>query len=295
MARSIKILSDFDGVWTNQGPEAQELIAWATRELCALRRIDAEEGQADMTRFLEVMRRSPVEHGWAPTGRISAYVDEDPLVEMSALCRLLGNADDPVALRYRQAVLAEGFESLEVFAETMFSAATEAFRRDHPPSLIDDARDCLAALHEIGAEVVVISNSSAGKIADWFRGVGVDAGEDPGHALRVRGSAAKWFVGDHDETLEVSGRTVHTNRPKYRAAIEAEAADVIIGDVFSLDLALPHAMRRAAEPSAPHTLVLRRHDHTPRWVLDDLAGGAIDHVVDGVHALPEIVRTLRRA
>jgi hypothetical protein len=67
----------------------------------------------------------------------------------------------------------------------------------------------------------------------------------------------------------------------------------VIGDVFSLDLALPHVMRTTAQRAAPRRLVLRRHDHTPSWILNDRAGGAIDEVVDGVGELAGIVRALR--
>lgn len=77
---------------------------------------------------------------------------------------------------------------------------------------------------------------------------------------------------------------------RYRAAIEEEDPDLVIGDVFSLDLALPHVMRREGNPAAPSKLILRRHPHTPRWVLDTRAGGAIDVVVDDVAELLGLVR-----
>ena len=67
----------------------------------------------------------------------------------------------------------------------------------------------------------------------------------------------------------------------------------MIGDVFSLDLALPHVMRQARE-IAPQ-LALRRHPHTPSWVLDSRADGAIDLVVEQLDGLVEPVRTLARS
>jgi hypothetical protein len=109
----------------------------------------------------------------------------------------------------------------------------------------------------------------------------------------VRGSAAKWQLGHTDEVLEIAGRPIFVDRPRYRDAIMAENPDVIIGDVFSLDLALPHVMRTSGHPTAPRRLVLRRHSHTPTWVLGNRAGGAIDHVVDHVGELADVVRALR--
>lgn len=148
-----------------------------------------------------------------------------------------------------------------------------------------------AALVEAGAEVVVVSNSSSEKIEGWFRETGV--GHGLSHALRVRGSAGKFILGATDEHLVLSGRRVCVDRPKYRAILAEERPDFVIGDVYSLDLALPHVMRRAGE-IAPR-LALRRHPHTPRWVLDSRADGAIDLVVDQLDGLVEPVRALARS
>ncbi len=293
MARRIKILSDFDGVWTNQRFEAADLLRHLVEQLAALTGQGVASVRNDVDRFTDAMRSAPHEHGWAPDGRISAYVDEDPLCESSALCRFLELSDLPRAQAYRRAVLG-AYESLAAFSEVCFREATEAFRRMHPPSIVPRAREHMLAILEVGADVVVVSNSDADKLATWLRAAGIDAGEGEGHRVRLRGAAAKWYLGPTDEAIEVGGRRVHVDRPRYRAAIEAERPDLIIGDVFSLDLALPHVMRRASHPCAPFRLALRRHEHTPAWVLADRAGGAIDHVVDGVQELPALVAALRR-
>jgi hypothetical protein len=54
----------------------------------------------------------------------------------------------------------------------------------------------------------------------------------------------------------------------------------VVGDVFSLDLALPEALRREGRPDAPRGLILRRHIHTPAWVLDAARGGPIDRLIE---------------
>lgn len=293
MPRPLKILSDFDGVWTNQGPEAEELDRFMASELAALSGWSVARVQEELARFGEQMQHAPHDHGWAPDGRISAYVDEDPLCRPSALCRLLEQSSDPQAAALREAVLAGGFDCMATFAERCFRRGTAAFRRVHPPCIVDDARAMLEQLFEAGAQVVIVSNSESEKIVGWLRAAGIDAGDDDTATVRVRGSAAKWQLGRTDDALAVAGRSIYVDRPRYREAIVAEDPDVIIGDVFSLDLALPHVMREAGDSAAPRRLALRRHDHTPRWVLDDRAGGAIDHVVDRVGALAEIVRALR--
>jgi hypothetical protein len=293
MHRPLKILSDFDGVWTNQGPEAAELDRFMASELATLSSWSFDRVQAELVRFSEQMLHTPDDHGWAPDGRISAYVDEDPLCRPSALCRLLETSSDPKAAILRDAVAAAGFDCMASFAERCFRQGTASFRKLHPPCIVDDAKAMLERLFEAGAQVVIISNSETEKIVGWLRAAGIDASDDESTAVRVRGSAAKWQLGSSDDAIDVAGRSVYVDRPRYREAIVAENPDVIIGDVFSLDLALPHVMRCSGDPSAPRRLALRRHPHTPRWVLDDRAGGAIDHVVDHVGDLADIVDALR--
>jgi len=292
--RPIKIVSDFDGVWTDQAGEAAAIRELLESELARTSGEPLARVQLDVEALAAIVRAEPHAHGWAPEGRITAYVDEDPLCESSAICRHLASADDERGRSYRESILAAGFADLGEFGDHCFHGGAAAFRRRHTAAIVAHARESLAAIHDAGAEVVVVSNSATEKLAAWFTIAQVDAGEGDGHAVRLRGSAAKWMI-DGDDTIDVGGRPIHVDRPRYRAAIEAEAPDIVIGDVFSLDLALPHVMRRAAQPAAPRRLVLRRHDHTPAWILRDRAGGAIDEIVDGVGDLVAIVRALRDA
>ena len=289
MGRPFKILSDFDGVWTNQGPEADVLLSWMIDRLVEYSGGDASSRRSEIDAIIKDMKATPAQHGWAPDGRISAFIDEDPLVVSSSLCRYIDATESETAQRYKSAVLTAGFDSLSAFSEHAYVQATAAYREAHPPCLVDDAAAKLAALHDAGADVVIISNSGADKISAWFQAAGVDAGPEPDRLLRVRGSAAKWWLGSGQDRIEVEGRSIFVDRPKYRTAIVDENPDLIIGDVFSLDLALPHVLRRDGVPEAPSQLALRAHAHTPSWVTEGRASGAIDHVVAGVEELPAIV------
>jgi phosphoglycolate phosphatase-like HAD superfamily hydrolase len=281
VASPFKILSDFDGVWTDQANEAAAVRAFAIDELarvCAVHRRQAED---EYDAFARIMTATPHEHGWAPDGRITAYVDEDPLCETSSIAH------------WRDAIVAAGFATVHAFSEHVFHGGVALFRSEHPPWIVPGARAMLDSLHERGAELVIVSNSSSEKLVDFFQSVGIDASEDDGHELRVRGSAGKWKLGG-DATITVGGRTIFVDRPAYRALVADEAPDVIIGDVFSLDLAMPHVMRQDAAAGAPRVLALRRHSHTPSWVLDHRADGAIDVVVDQVGDLADSIERWRR-
>lgn len=287
MVPAFKILSDFDGVWTEADLEAEVLHRQLAESCAALLQADLPSVEADLAAFRREVQGSPHAFGWAPDGRIAAFADEDPLCEVAGLCALVAVAERGHARRYREAIEAR-WDTVQAFAEHGFVLAMARFRTEHPPSIAPDARAQLHAVTEAGAEVVVVSNSEPAKLEAWFRAAGIDAGEGPGHELRIRGSAGKQVLGS-DRVIEVHGRRVHVDRPRYRQAIEQERPDLVIGDIFSLDLALPHVMREQRHPAAPRTLALRRHRHTPAWILEDRAAGAIDHLVDRFDDLADLI------
>ena len=251
---TIRILSDFDGVWTDHAAEALRVKQFMAAELARLSGVDADTARADVERYGERVLEEPWAYGWAPDGRITAYVDEDPFCEANSIAGYIESATgDASTAPYRAAVLADGFQNLTAFGDHCFLTGTARFRAEEPPALVGNAGAALEALREAGAEMVVVSNSSAEKIVGWFRHAGIDAGADEGHLVRVRGRAGKQDIGD-DTTIEVGGRRIFVDRPSYRAVIEVENPDLVIGDVFSLDLALPHVMRTEGHPSAPRVL-----------------------------------------
>ena len=290
----IKILSDFDGVWTDQAIEAESVKLYMVAESARMAGVPANRALAHFAEFETRTRARPREFGWAPDGRITAYVDEDPFCIANSIAAYLSQSDGEIEGLFRSAILDGGYETVTAFADHCFMTATGNYRTLHPPALVPETKAVVDALAKSGVEVVVVSNSAPDKLITWFRACGIDAGEADHHALRIRGSAGKFILGESDQSIEVGGRRIHVDRPKYRAIIAEEDPDLIIGDVFSLDLALPHVMREQEAPGAPRSLVLRRHDHTPDWIESTRAEGAIDVVVDGVGELLELASELDR-
>jgi phosphoglycolate phosphatase-like HAD superfamily hydrolase len=290
---TVRILSDFDGVWTDQATEAEHVKAFQHAEAARLAGVDPAEAERDFAAYVAAVLAAPDRFGWTPDGRITAYCDEDPFCHPNSVAGWIEAAAerDVRARCYRDAILGAGFANLTAFANHCFLEATGTYRTAHPPALVPGAGEAFEALHDAGAEVVVVSNSHAEKVVGWLRHAGIDAGEDEGHLVRVHGDAGKWHVGS-DEAITVAGRRILVDRPRYRAVIEEEDPDLVVGDVFSLDLALPHVLRSSADPRAPHLLALRRHPHTPDWVLATQADGAIDVVLDHVRDLVVVVREL---
>lgn len=92
---SVRILSDFDGVWTDQAFEARNVKLFLVAEAARLARVAADEAAAHFATFESEVMAEPHLHGWAPDGRITAYIDEDPFCEANALARHLESSRSP--------------------------------------------------------------------------------------------------------------------------------------------------------------------------------------------------------
>ncbi len=259
---SLKILSDFDGVWTDPAHEADEVRLFFIRELSRLAGVALEEAEREVAALQRTVLATPHEYGWCVRGHLTAYVDEDPFCLPNTMGAVLSRSTAPEHQKYREAILAAGHENAEAFADDCFFQATAAYRKTHPPALVPEAREVYEALMEAGVDLIVVSNSPPEKIENWFEAVGAHIDHD---RFRVRGKAGKHELTDERETLHTNGRTVRVDRPLYRKVLEEESPDLVIGDVFSLDLALPCWLRREGFAGAPKTTILRRHAHTPDW------------------------------
>ena len=148
--------------------------------------------------------------------------------------------------------------------------------------------------------MVFASNAPAEKIIGWFGAHGfelVDGAHERARLdapLRVYGRAGKQQVAG-PRTLRLGGRAVHVDRPEYRAILDRERPDLVVGDVLSLDLATPLAMRVDGEPGAPRAVGLMDLPHTPGWVQDAVGPGPeqVDFLLAHVTGLPRIVSELR--
>src|SRR5436309_639477 len=86
----MKLLSDFDGVWTNPVAEAKAQGEYLEHTLISwLPESDRVRAEAWLGRARENIRRTPRRYGWAPGGRITAFSDEDPFAHHSALLHYL--------------------------------------------------------------------------------------------------------------------------------------------------------------------------------------------------------------
>ncbi|RMH03470.1 MAG: hypothetical protein D6702_05880 [Planctomycetota bacterium] len=297
----MRIVSDFDGVWTEPEREARAVHGTVVRELARLLGGGEEEAAGLYEEFAAAVLARPHAYGWRIDHRLASFVDEDFFCLPAAVGQFIENGETAAARRARRAVLSR-WESLGAFMDHCFHSTCAAFRREVDHDLTPGAAEVLAWLLERGVAVTWATNAPAEKIIGWLGHAGFPVADaratEPGAApLRVYGRAGKQWFGPTDRSLDVNGRTVRVDRPQYRAILERESPDLVVGDVFSLDLAVPLAMRVEGHPAAPRAVVLLARRHTPAWVLAAVgdAPDQIDHAIGHVTALRRLVAGLAAA
>ena len=298
MAGPYSFLSDFDGVWTDPGRELEAVHATVVAELARLAELDPAALRAHYDGFRDAVLREPEAHGWRIDGRLVSYVDEDFFAVPTSIGQYIERAPCHTSAGLREAVLREYGSVLE-FLDRCYHDTCARFRREVDHDLAEGAERVLRWLLDEGVAVVFASNAPAEKIVDWFAHHGFEVldarATEPGSApLRVYGRAGKQHV-DGSTTMAFAGREVHLDRPMYRDILERERPDLVVGDVFSLDLALPLAMRAGDQPGAPLAVGVMHLPHTPDWVLESVGPERhqADFLVPHVTALPRLVSRLR--
>ena len=168
---AMKLLSDFDGVWTEPSEEAVSqgevldgaLVEWAGPELAPRAAVWIAEARA-------AVAREPWRWGWAPGGRLSAFGDEDPFAAHSGLLHYLhGHApEDPIAAALQDAVRRHGFETLDAFGGHTHARGVERVVERRGPRILPASVEAGHRLLDRGVEVVVVSNSGTDKLVRWF-------------------------------------------------------------------------------------------------------------------------------
>ncbi len=290
----MKLLSDFDGVWTHPREESRtqgelvdaQLVEWSPPEL-------RERARAWIADARRRVLAQPDLYGWAPGGRLSCFADEDPFAEHSALLHYihLHAGIDAIATALHEAVLEPGHESLEAFGGAAHAEAVARVERTRGPGVLQSAADAGRRMLEGGVEIVVVSNSGREKLDRWFGHAGLPHVVHPERApgsLRLRGGARKFVLDPDRSVIESFGAlSVEVARPFYEGILREELPDAVVGDVFSLDLALPLVLRRN-DPAWRHVrLFWLVHDYSPARVREQLRAHApeVEAVEDGLEGV----------
>ncbi|NOT35383.1 MAG: hypothetical protein HOP12_14660, partial [Candidatus Eisenbacteria bacterium] len=288
----MKLLSDFDGVWTHPREEARvqgeklegALVGWG-----------ASQGVSEVGEWLararvEVLER-PLEFGWVSEGRISAFAGEDPFVTHGSLLHYIGvrAASDPIAGLLERAILAHGHASLDAFGGATHHEGVRAVEAQRGPAILADSAAAGRSMLASGIEVDVVSNSTPEKLARWFGHAALPYRVHPDRAagaLALRGGARKFVLANRaPEWLELGAARIDVARPHYREVLQEIRPGAVVGDVFSLDLALPLALKRSEPGWQDVRLFWLIRDYSPAWLRAEVerhAGAEVEILEDGL-------------
>ena len=283
----LKLVSDFDGVWTDPVPEADMMGRVMVEEFVRCGALSGRSVKKTLESVQRHLMANHSEYGWVSNGRISAYVDEDPLVIHTTtsiyLEKSVGNGETGLL---GEVIRSEG--GVAPFTTRCYLKAVERFRNEFGCCTLENgAGEFIDELTTSGFETVVVSNSPSSKLTDWLEGY-LDR-------IKIRGDAGKFNLGEKEGGLPADDEnpSIFVDRPAYREILLTERPDIVIGDGLSQDLALPYYLRRK-KILENLVLLFVRHPHTPSWALERFRrwSGPADAIVDGFEGVRRAIHNL---
>ncbi|HYM81109.1 MAG TPA: hypothetical protein VEY91_06825 [Candidatus Limnocylindria bacterium] len=303
----MKLLSDFDGVWTDPGHEARAQGDVLDETLRSWAPAGATNAWAEwLVTARAKVGREPRRYGWAPGGhRLSVFADEDPFAAHSALLHYLfvsaGEGRDATASAILETIRARGFTDLDAFGAHTHASGVARVAGERGPEILPSAAAAGRRMLEQGIEIVVVSNSTAEKLVKWFAHAELPYTVHPERAsgaLRLRGGAKKFILDpERSEMLDVGEARIDVARPHYAEVLDAERPGAVVGDVVSLDLGLPLLWKRRRPEWRGVRLFWLLRPYTPSWLADQVrsaARGEIEPIGDGLDGVESSLGRPRR-
>lgn len=304
----VKLISDFDGVWTNQEIEADYVWKHIIKRLNELTGDSPDVLENLLAECKKDMDRSPWEYGWFWDGAVSCYYQEDPFGDNNAIFDYIERAATTnTASNFKQhlykikdAAKTKGKMTLAEFSQDCFMKATSQFKLEGKLKPVETTGRIVTELNSKGVEIIVASNSKTEKIEHLFRKAGHTVTNEKSIVrgrLFARGDAKKFVVDNSytalPEKFEITSRfKINLRRANYHKILMEERPDYVIGDVFSLDLALPVYLRLNDKQFSNLKVIQKVQSHTPLWVRDYLKSNelkGIAFMVDSIDELPGIL------
>ena len=302
----MKLVSDFDGIWTNQANEAKYVWQFIVSYLCELSGKDKTFISETLWLCRDEMDKEPQKYGWFYGGKIAAFYHEDPFGDNNAIFDYInktGISDETVFTKkvriIRDAVLTK-YKTLADFSQDCFYLSTTKFKEEGKLNAVDETASIVEKINSSGTDIVIVSNSKTTKIEYVFDKAGIRAGTGEDSKVKVRGDALKFGVDNSftelPEDLKINENvSVPLRRPSYFKILTEEKPDFVIGDVFSLDIALPLHLRMNDKNFSNLKVIQRIQSYTPDWVKEFLSGDefkGIAFMVNGVDEVPEVLKSI---
>jgi len=305
----LKLLSDFDGVWTNQETEARYVRDYLIKKISELTGDSTDTVKNLIRDCKKDMDTAPYDYGWFNNGSVAAYYQEDPFGDNNAILDYINRSGSNKSYsnfkqhlaQIKDAILNKAHKTLAEFSNDCFIKATTQFKLEGKLRPVETAGDVVKELNSLGVEIVVVSNSKTEKIEHLFFKAGQKTTNDSvlkRGKLHARGDAKKFIIDSSysalPEFLEITNKyKIPLRRSNYHKILMEEKPDYVIGDVFSLDLALPLYLRMHDKSFGKLKVIQRVQKHTPNWVKDYLNKDefkGIAFMTDNIEEVPHIIK-----
>jgi len=305
----IKLISDFDGVWTDQEAEAVYVWKYIIKKISDLSKFSVKETEEIINECKKDMDKTPYYYGWFNNGHIACYYQEDPFGDNNAIFDYIEkNASKSSYSKYKQklAHIKESIlkktnnSSLAEFSNECFIKSTSQYKMEGKLKPAASAGTVVKELNKKGVEIIIASNSKTEKIEHLFRKAGQKVTNEKSIVrgrLHAIGDARKFIIDPDFEELPAKLNITKRFQPElrrknYMKILLKEKPDYVIGDVFSLDLALPVYLRLNDKRFPDLKVIQKVQPHTPAWVKDylcsdDLKG--IAFMIDSIDELPALI------
>ncbi len=304
----LKLLSDFDGVWTNQETEAEYVYDFITQKISELSGDSPDTIKNLFQQCRKDMDSSAYEYGWFCNGSIAAYYQEDPFGDHNAILDYINRSASKKSYsnfkqhlaKIKDVILHKAHKTLAEFSNECFMKATTQFKLEGKLKPVETAETVVKELNSLGVQIVVVSNSKTEKIEHLFFKASLKATTDNSKRgkLHARGDAKKFIIDNNytavPEYLEITDKyKVSLRRSHYHKILIEEKPDYVLGDVFSLDLALPLYLRLHDKNFPKLKVIQKVQKHTPGWVKDYLSKDefkGIAFMAEDIREVPGIVK-----
>lgn len=291
-----KALVDFDGLWTDVTGQAEAIGKAQLHHLARLSGMATDEMKALLEETRDQVKKAPHLHGWISHDRICAFADEDPFILHNGTIsgiKKFAREGHIKCLEMLAGLERNGITDLEKLAgNILVEASAEYFEEKGSHSFRDETFDVLTAVLR-HTDVVICTNSDEKSVRNSLLRLGLEvSSDDHPHPLRLRGFAQKnALTGDPRKEIDIHGRRVSLDRGHYRKILCEEAPDWVVGDVLSLDLALPMVLAREDRRFKKTKCILMKNDYTPDWALETVRSNKWPNV-SCIERLQELVGLL---
>jgi len=304
----IKLLTDFDGIWTNQDEEAEYVWNYIVNKLAEISGLAGEEIRKFLGDVKKEMNKVPYLCGWMNNGMIACYYQEDPFGDNNAIFDFIGrrngnSVDDSLSKRISyiaKSILKAGYSSLDKFSNDCFFESTSQFKAEGKLGPCKEAKEVLERILQKDVQVVVVSNSMTDKIQYLFSRIGLTPTSESSSVrgkLHARGNSMKFVIDKEYNALPEyftidSNYKVPLRRKQYYEVLLDEKPDYVLGDVFSLDIVLPLFLKLNNTEFKNPKVIQKLQPHTPGWVKDFLSKKEFEGIAFMIESISEVYSVL---